>query len=339
MARRASGDFTSILGWMLLPQLAASYLLKAVHWVLLRVAPRAVPHPKTPRYALHQRISYVFVIAAYLLYTLWSTEQNLGANYYHMFGLRPDDFSSAQLKRNFRRLSLALHPDKNPEGEQQFIMVQHAYNVLSDPLTRFVYNHAGEAAVTCQTCKTVSDFMLAAIPRRLAVYLTYIMGSVAMQVFRIGKYGTYWRYIAIGTFAALELAMMTRTTDPMLIRMLLWMAPHRTSFEMSQLLQQVMLCFFIALNQIGPQFIPQEKNVNTVALAKQLLAITKSTNAEILGKAERLAGFYKGTGLQRLASESFESELQLGMTIGTSSKFRDEYIDRLNTERSRIALE
>ncbi|KAJ1856237.1 hypothetical protein GGH12_002797 [Coemansia sp. RSA 1822] len=338
MAKRSSGDFTSILGWMLLPQLAASYLLKTVHWILLRVAPRAVPHPKTPRYALHQRMSYVFVIATYLLYTLWSTEQNLGANYYHILGLRPDDFSASQLRRNFRRLSLALHPDKNPGGEQQFILVQHAYNVLADPLTRFVYNHAGEAAVMCQTCKTVSDYMLAAIPRRLAVYLTYVMGSVAMQVFRIGKYGTYWRYIAIGTFAALELAMMTRTTDPVLIRVLLWMAPHRTSFEMSQILQQVMICFFIALNQIGPQFIPQEKNVNTVALAKQLLAITRNTTAEIQGKAERLAGFYKDTGLERLASESFESELQLGMTIGTSHKFREEYIDRLNAERSQIAL-
>ncbi|KAJ2215889.1 hypothetical protein IW143_003545, partial [Coemansia sp. RSA 520] len=58
----------------------------------------------------------------------------------------------------------------------------------------------------------------------------------------------------------------------------------------------------------------------------------------IQGKAERLAGFYKDTGLERLASESFENELQLGMTIGTSHKFREEYIDRLNAERSQIAL-
>ncbi|KAJ1833721.1 hypothetical protein LPJ63_002521 [Coemansia sp. RSA 2711] len=339
MARQSGGDVTSILGWLLLPRLAATYLLKTVHWILQRVAPRAVPHPKTARYALHQRLSYAVVIAAYLLYTLWATEKNLGANFYHILGMRPDDFSAAQLRRNFRRLSLILHPDKNPDGEKEFILVQHAYNVLSDPLTRFVYNHAGEAAAKCHTCKSVSDYMLAAIPRRLAVYLTYVMGSVAMQVFRIGKYGTYWRYIAIGTFAALELAMMTRTADPLFIRMLLWLAPQRTSFEMAQLLQQVMVCFFIALNQIGPQFIPQEKNVSTVALAKQLLAITKNTNAEVLGKAERLAGVYANTGLERHLAESFESELQLGMTIGTSRPFRDEYVDRLNAERSQCDIE
>ncbi|KAJ2631136.1 hypothetical protein H4R22_002194 [Coemansia sp. RSA 1290] len=337
--QRSSSNFTSILGWLLLPQLAASYLLKTVHWVLLRLAPSWVPHPRTPRYALHHRLSYATVIAAYLIYTLWSTEQNLGANYYHVLGMRPDTFSSSQLRRNFRKLSLVLHPDKNPEGEQQFILVQHAYNVLSDPLTRFVYNHAGEAAVKCQTCKSVSDFMLAAIPRRLAMYLTFIMGSVAMQVFRIGRYGTYWRYIAIGSFAALELAMMTRSTDPLVIRLLLQLAPHRTSFEMAQILQQVMVCFFIAMNQIGPQFVPRESNVNTVALAKQLLTITKNTKTEVLGKADRLAGFYKNTGLERHLSESFASELQLGMTIGTSRKFREEYIDKLNCERTKVDAE
>ncbi|KAJ2801099.1 hypothetical protein H4R20_003811 [Coemansia guatemalensis] len=338
MAKQSS-EFTSILGWLLLPQLAANYLLKITHWILQQTAPRLVPHPKTPQYTRHRRIAYVVVVASYLLYTLWATEQALGANFYHVLGLRPDSFSASQLRRNFRRLSLILHPDKNPEGEEQFILLQNAYTVLSDPLARFVYDHAGESAVKCQACKSISDYMLASIPSRLASYAAYILGSVAMQVFRIGKYGTYWRYVAIGTFAALDLAMMTSTTDPLAIRVLLWLAPHRTSFEIAQILRQTMVCCFIALNQIGPQFIPHEKNVNTVALAKELLQKTKTTNIEILGKAVRLASFYKDTGLQRHMTQSFEDEMKLGMTIGTSRKFCDEYTDRLNTERDKIKAE
>ncbi|KAJ2162434.1 hypothetical protein GGF46_000675 [Coemansia sp. RSA 552] len=333
------GDMSSLLGWMLLPQLAATYTLKIVHAGLRWVAPQAVPLPKTPRYALHRRLSYVFVIVLYLGYTLWSTEQGLGQNFYHMLGLQPDSFDPAQLRRNFRRLSLALHPDKHPGHEAQFIVVQHAYSVLSDPQARFVYDHAGAEAVKCQTCTSIGDYMLGALPRRLGVYLMYVLGSVAMQVFRIGKYGTYWRYIAIGTFAALELAMLTRTTDPWAIRALLWLAPQRTSFEIAHVLRQAMVCFFIALNQIGPQFIPRERNVNTLALAKELLARTKSTKEEVVGKAMRLASFYNNTGLRRPLAESFEAEMRLGMAMGASAQFREQYMGRLRDQRSAIALE
>ncbi|KAJ1728290.1 hypothetical protein LPJ61_004109 [Coemansia biformis] len=328
---------TSVVGWLLLPPLAAKFLLRAVHGVLRRVAPRAVPQAGTSRHALHQRVSYVVVIAVYLVYTLWVAEQDLGDNYYHMLGLRPDGFSAAQLRRNFRRLSLQHHPDKNPGGEQQFILVQHAYNVLSDPVRRFAYDHAGATAAMCQTCKTVGDYMVVVLPSRLAVYAGYILVSAAMHLFRVARHGTYWRYLAIGAFASLELAMMTRTTEPLFVRGLLWLAPHRTSCEMATIMQKAVSCFFIAVNQIGPQLFPQEKSVSTLELAKELLGKTRATAAEIQGHAARLAGFYKDTGLQRHMAESFESELLLGMTLGTSSAFRTEFSDRLKAERDRIA--
>ncbi|KAJ2460784.1 hypothetical protein GGF42_000620 [Coemansia sp. RSA 2424] len=327
------GDFTGMLGWLFIPQFAANVMLKTAHWVLLRISPRLVPHQSTTTYVQHQRISYAFVIVLYLVYTMWSTEQNLGTNFYHLFGLSPNAFSSSQLRRSFRQISLRLHPDKNPAGEQQFIMLQHAYKVLSDPVSRFAYDHAGPAAVLSQARKSIGDYMLLAIPRRLSVYLAYTMGCVAMQVFRIGKYGAYWQYLAIGAFAALELSMMTSTKEPAIIRALLVLAPHRTSYEMAQILQQVMVCFFIALNQIVPQFVPQEKNVSSLELAKELMAAIKTTSVEVSTKSRRLADVFKGTSLERHMAEEFKSELQLGMTLGSSAKFQAEFTDRLNASR------
>ncbi|KAJ1941272.1 hypothetical protein GGF37_003626 [Kickxella alabastrina] len=331
----AGGDIGGIFGWMLLPPFAAKCTLVAFHWILRRFSPHLVPHPNTAKHAQHQRLSYIFVILLYLGYTLWSTEKGLAPNYYTMFGLDPGSYAPQQLRSNFRRLSLVLHPDKNPGSEGLFIHVQGAYKVLADPIMRFVYDRAGEAAVACASCKSTGDFILAALPRRLGVYLVYILGSIGVQVFGIGVYGTYWRYLAIACFLALDVLMMTRLTEPAVIHVLHWVMPRRTSFEIAQVLQQVMMCFFIALNQIGPHFIPQEKNVSTVVLAKELLVGLEVTDKEIVGRGRRIVDMYKGTGLESELAADFGAEMKLGMTMGTSKSFRTEYTERMNDERQK----
>ncbi|KAJ1667835.1 hypothetical protein IW140_001386 [Coemansia sp. RSA 1813] len=327
------GGLGGMLGWMFLPQLVATYTLKLIHGVLSRVAPRMVPHPNTPQYQLHQRMSYVLVIIMYFAYSLWETEKGLGNNYYHMLGVTPADFVEGQLRRNFRRISLVLHPDKNPGHERQFIIVQEAYTVLSSPVMRFIYNHAGAEATKCQSCATVSDFMLAAIPKRMGMYIAYTLGNAALQVFGIARYGTYWRYIAIGAFAALELMMMASTSDPLIIRALFWMMPHRTGYELSKILQQAMVCFFIGLNQIGPQLIPYENNVNTLSLAKELVKSINKVKVEVNGNLRRTAAIYHDTGLKQHLHEQLQKEMQLGATLGMKKEFQDEYSTRLNNER------
>lgn len=51
--------------------------------------------------------------------------------------------SSGQIKVAFRRLALKFHPDRNPEDQrdaQQFIAINEAYEVLSDPVKRSKYD-------------------------------------------------------------------------------------------------------------------------------------------------------------------------------------------------------
>ncbi|KAJ1907461.1 hypothetical protein LPJ81_000739 [Coemansia sp. IMI 209127] len=328
------GNLGGVLGWMFLPQLAANYMLKIVHAVLSRVAPRLVPRPNTPQFQMHQRMSYVLVIIVYFAYSLWETEKGLGNNYYQMLGVSPAEFIEGQLRRNFRRMSLVLHPDKNPGHEREFMTVQEAYTVLSSPVMRFVYDHAGAEATKCPSCATVSDFMLAAIPKRLGMYIAYILGNAALQVFRIGRYGTYWRYITIGAFAALELMMMASTRDPLIIRALFWIMPHRTGYEVSRILQQAMICFFIGLNQIGPQLVPYENNVNTLSLAKEIVKGIGKIKTEVSGSVRRTAAIYRDTGLKQHLHERFQKEMQLGATLGSNKEFQDEYSTRLNNERT-----
>eukprot|EP01102_Stenamoeba_stenopodia_P022858 TRINITY_DN9678_c0_g1_i1.p1 TRINITY_DN9678_c0_g1~~TRINITY_DN9678_c0_g1_i1.p1 ORF type:complete len:581 (+),score=136.92 TRINITY_DN9678_c0_g1_i1:43-1743(+) len=62
--------------------------------------------------------------------------------YYTCLGFDRMDVSLEDIKKSYRRLLLQFHPDKNPDQQaaQQFILVQTAYKVLSNPQERELYN-------------------------------------------------------------------------------------------------------------------------------------------------------------------------------------------------------
>lgn len=66
--------------------------------------------------------------------------------YYSLLGVSPEA-GEDEIKRAFRQLATALHPDKAPEGAEQagslFADIQQAYEVLADPQRREVYDVYG----------------------------------------------------------------------------------------------------------------------------------------------------------------------------------------------------
>lgn len=83
-------------------------------------------------------------------------------DHYAVLGVSPDD-SLDEIKRAYRRLALANHPDRHPgdvEAEERFRAISTAYAVLSDPVQRTRYdaqrhlpNLFDGQAVTLQTAK------------------------------------------------------------------------------------------------------------------------------------------------------------------------------------------
>lgn len=66
-------------------------------------------------------------------------------DYYEVLGIGRDA-SATEVKRAFRRLARELHPDVNdhdPEAEEKFKAAAEAYEVLSDPERRQVYDAYG----------------------------------------------------------------------------------------------------------------------------------------------------------------------------------------------------
>ncbi|MDE0298664.1 MAG: DnaJ domain-containing protein [Candidatus Poribacteria bacterium] len=70
-------------------------------------------------------------------------------DYYEVLGVSRDA-SPDEIKKAYRKLAVKYHPDKNPgnaSAEEKFKEASNAYEVLSDPKKRQIYNQRGHAGV------------------------------------------------------------------------------------------------------------------------------------------------------------------------------------------------
>ncbi|MFN3406413.1 MAG: molecular chaperone DnaJ [Caldimicrobium sp.] len=70
-------------------------------------------------------------------------------DYYAILGLSRNA-SQEEIKRAYRRLAMQYHPDRNPgnkEAEEKFKEISEAYEVLSDPQKRAIYDREGYAGL------------------------------------------------------------------------------------------------------------------------------------------------------------------------------------------------
>ena len=69
----------------------------------------------------------------------------MGKDYYDILGIKKGA-SEDDIKKAYRKQALRFHPDKNkaPNAEDKFKEIAEAYDVLSDPKKKDIYDRFGE---------------------------------------------------------------------------------------------------------------------------------------------------------------------------------------------------
>jgi len=84
----------------------------------------------------------------------------MGVDYYNVLKVNRNA-NEDDLKKSYRRMAMKWHPDKNPtskkEAEAKFKQISEAYDVLSDPQRRQIYDQYGEEGLKSTDLPTAAE--------------------------------------------------------------------------------------------------------------------------------------------------------------------------------------
>mmetsp|Transcript_16716 Transcript_16716/g.33276 ORF Transcript_16716/g.33276 Transcript_16716/m.33276 type:complete len:355 (+) Transcript_16716:104-1168(+) len=219
------------------------------------------------RLALTYAIGFLALLASVKTGMEW---RDRGPNHYVKLGIDRNSTPLA-VKRAYKRMSLELHPDKNPspDAADQFHNLKSAYDVLMDMELRQIYNKYGAEGI--RTNKKYSEYTML-----MEVGIFYATWAMLAYVLTLGRKGNgaarQWIFTAQIMMVIAEISLLS--TEMPLPN---WFMPSNTEGEAIWLMHTLFPAFMNGCRAIGAHIY-----VDLEAQTRQLLLALQEQNKDVL---------------------------------------------------------
>mmetsp|Transcript_24245 Transcript_24245/g.67222 ORF Transcript_24245/g.67222 Transcript_24245/m.67222 type:complete len:360 (-) Transcript_24245:1926-3005(-) len=262
--------------------------------------------------------------------------QQRGPNYYEMLGVTRSS-SPLEIKRAYKKLSLQLHPDKNPspDASDQFDAVKQAHDALMDLEFREVYNKFGAEGIKQNKRFSESQFLLEAA----IYYVSYGMMAFMLTMGKSSGQARNWIFTGLIVMAVCEVVVMTSPENPFPA----WLMPQTTEYDFIWLLKSLFPAFLNGCRSMGSYlYVDLDAQTRALLLAlqeqnKDILLVLRDIQIGV--QTVQTHGVGGGGGsTQRLATDGTTAPAPPGaMARATPTGKLKELQDRLKTSNSNVA--
>lgn len=259
--------------------------------------------------------------------------QSRGPNHYQLLGVTRDS-NPLEIKRAYKKLSLSLHPDKNPSptASDEFDAVKRAYDVLMDMEFREVYNKFGQDGIDSNKRFDESQFFM-----ELGIF--YITWGMMAYVLTLGKKSgdaRQWTFTGLIIMLVLEITIMTSQTNPLPSSLF----PTWTEYECVWLLHSLFPAFMNGCRSLGSYlYVDLDKQTRQLLLAlqeqnKDILLVLRDVQINVQSiQANGVSGGGGGGGMPRVAGMGgYAAGSMVGATPTGKIKELQERLQASNTQ-------
>jgi len=191
-----------------------------------------------------------------------------GPNFYHILGVGRGA-NTLEVKRAYKRMSLELHPDKNPSPNavEEFDRMKEAYDVLMNQEQRELYNKFGEDGI--KTNRPVDEYQI--LLEISVFYLTWGMLAYVLTLSKSSVNSRNWIYTGQIVMLVAEVSLLLQE-----VKLPEWFLPRVTEHEIVWLLHSLFPAFMNGCRCLG-SFLYVDMDEKT----RQLLILLKTQNDDI----------------------------------------------------------
>jgi hypothetical protein len=204
------------------------------------------------------------------LFSIGLEIQERGPNHYSLLSVTRES-NPLEIKRAYKKLSLQLHPDKNPapDASDQFDRVKQAYDVLMDLELRGVYNKFGKEGIAANKRFNENQFLM-------EVGIFYVSWAVMVFFLTMGKKSgsaREWAFTGMIVMCVVEVVIMTSQDNPIPS----WMFPTVTENDLVRIMHSLFPAFMNGCRSMGAYLF-----VDMDAQLRYLLMALQEQNKDVL---------------------------------------------------------